>query len=74
MNKAIQSLLRNHYISLKGYVSAGMEVTKDGEKIFLNANENPHELPGLEGLNRYPEPQPAALREAYARSYDVEGD
>lgn len=57
---------------MEGYVSAGMEMTKDDTKIFLNANENPFELPGLEGLNRYPEPQPAALLEAFAQTYGVE--
>lgn len=70
----ILDLLRPHYKTLQGYVSAGMEVQKDDSKIFLNANENPYELPGLEGLNRYPEPQPAALLEAFARNYDVDDD
>lgn len=67
-------LLREHYKTLQGYVSAGMEVQKDDSKIFLNANENPYELPGLEGLNRYPEPQPPALLEAFAQTYGVEED
>ena len=61
MNKALSALLRPHYHDLKGYVSAGMEEGKTTEKIFLNANENPYELPGLEKFNRYPEPQPKAL-------------
>lgn len=67
-------LLREHYKTLQGYVSAGMEVQKDDSKIFLNANENPYELPGLEGLNRYPEPQPPALLAAFAQTYGVEDD
>ena len=74
MNNALKSLLRPHYIEMKGYISAGMEVVKTEDKVFLNANENPYELPGLEGLNRYPQPQPEALREAYARSYGVENE
>lgn len=74
MNENIFNLIRNHYQTLEGYVSAGMEMVKDDTKIFLNANENPYQLPGLEGLNRYPEPQPAALLEAFAQAYDVEGD
>jgi len=74
MNKALYDLIRVHYRDLQGYESAGMEVAKDADKIFLNANENPYELPGLEGLNRYPEPQPFALCEAYAQAYGVEGD
>ena len=57
---------------MEGYVSAGMEDVKSSEKIYLNANENPYELPGLEGLNRYPEPQPVALAEAYAQAYGVD--
>ncbi len=57
---------------MEGYSSAGMEAGKSSDKIYLNANENPYELPGLEGLNRYPEPQPLALREAYAQAYGVE--
>ena len=72
MNSALKNLLRSHYLGLDGYVSAGMEETKTGDKLFMNANENPYELPGLEGFNRYPEPQPAALRTAYAQAYGVD--
>ncbi|MBI1300618.1 MAG: histidinol-phosphate transaminase [Alphaproteobacteria bacterium] len=74
MRNNIQKHLRPHYISQPGYSSAGMEVLKDDEKIFLNANENPYELPGLEGLNRYPQPQPPVLLEAFARNYGTESD
>lgn len=71
MNKAIANCLRKHYAELQGYVSAGMESDKTAEKLFMNANENPFELPGLEGFNRYPEPQPKALADAYAKLYGV---
>lgn len=74
MNEAIEPLIRNHFKTMQGYVSAGMEDGKDEEKIYLNANENPYDLPGLEGLNRYPEPQPPALLEAYAQNYGVQSD
>lgn len=74
MNPALKNLLRPHYIDLQGYVSAGMESDKGSEKIFLNANENPYELPGLEGFNRYPEPQPKALAAAYAKAYNISAD
>jgi histidinol-phosphate aminotransferase len=74
MNPAIKNVIRPHYLQFDGYVSAGMESGKDESRIFMNANENPFELPGLEGFNRYPEPQPAALREAYAQAYDVDSD
>lgn len=66
--------VRTHFKQMKGYSSAGMEAGKSTDKIYLNANENPYELPGLEGLNRYPEPQPLALLEAYAQNYGVENN
>jgi histidinol-phosphate aminotransferase len=74
MNKTLLGLIRPHYRTLQGYVSAGMESAKDAEKIFMNANENPYALPGLEGFNRYPEPQPAALLAAYAALYGAGAD
>lgn len=74
MNNVLKSLIRPHYFTFKGYVSAGMESDKAAEIIFMNANENPYELPGLEGFNRYPEPQPKALLEAYAELYGVAPD
>lgn len=73
MDPAIQSLLRPHYLEMSGYVSAGM-AGKDPANIYLNANENPYELPGLEGFNRYPEPQPPALLKAMAELYNVGAD
>ena len=72
MKAEIKNLLRPHFIALDGYVSAGMEVEKDDTTIFLNANENPYALPGLEGFNRYPKPQPPELALAYANAYGVE--
>ncbi len=74
MNNSIEKLLRPHFRTIKGYVSAGMESDKTAEKIFLNANENPYPLPGLEHYSRYPEPQPAALLQAYAEVYGVAPD
>ncbi len=74
MTPFILSLLRTHYRDLQGYVSAGMEHAKSAEKIFLNANENPYELPGLEGYSQYPEPQPAILRDGYAALYGTQAD
>lgn len=71
MKDQIKNLLRPHFIDLEGYVSAGMQVEKNDETIFMNANENPFALPGLEGLNRYPKPQPPELAEVYARAYGV---
>tara|TARA_R110002095_G_scaffold75556_2_gene64491 strand:- start:604 stop:1695 length:1092 start_codon:yes stop_codon:yes gene_type:complete len=74
MNDAIFKHIRTHYKTMEGYSSAGMEAGKDETKVYLNANENPYPLPGLEGLNRYPEPQPFALLEAYAQNYGVENN
>lgn len=74
MNPALKNLIRPHYLELQGYVSAGMEVKKDDSLVFMNANENPFALPGLEGFNRYPEPQPAKLLEAYAGLYGIAPD
>ncbi len=71
MNKALENLIRPHLLALKGYVSAGMEAGKNASNIYLNANENPYALPGLEDFNRYPEPQPPALLAAYAKTYGV---
>lgn len=74
MNNALQKFIRPHYLSMKGYSSAGMESNRAEEQVFLNANENPYPLPGLEGLNRYPEPQPLALLEAFAKNYGVQNN
>ncbi len=71
MNNAIYDLIRPHFHTLSGYISAGMSSDKATNLTFMNANENPYELPGLEGLNRYPEPQNAKLKQAYANTYGV---
>jgi histidinol-phosphate aminotransferase len=68
----ILDLIRPHLKDMEGYSSAGMEAGKDASKLFLNANENPYELPGLEGFNRYPEPQPPKLVQAMAQFYGVD--
>ncbi len=69
MNDLFKKILRRHYLSLEGYVSAGMEMEKTESKVFMNANENPYALRGLEGFNRYPKPQPSELLEVYASLY-----
>lgn len=71
---AIKPLIRTHFQEMEGYSSAGMEVEKDETKIFLNANENPYTLEGLEGYNYYPEPQPRKLVEGLSDLYDVPAD
>ncbi len=72
MREQIFKHIRAHYKTMQGYSSAGMEFGKNADIIYLNANENPYELPALEGLNRYPEPQPLVLLEAYAQNYGVD--
>ncbi len=72
MRDEIFKHVREHYKTMEGYKSAGMAAGKSAGVIYLNANENPYELPGLEGLNRYPEPQPLVLLEAYAQNYGVD--
>ena len=71
MNENLEKLIRPHYRELNGYTSAAMESGKDQTKVFMNANENPFTLPGLEGMNYYPEPQPVALLAAFAKAYGV---
>ena len=44
----MKKLLRSHYQSHQGYVSAGMESDKTAEMVLLNANENPYGFDGLE--------------------------
>lgn len=70
----ISKLIRPHILNMTGYVSAGMQATKSDELIFLNANENPYVLGGMDGANRYPEPQPAALVEKMAGLYGVKNN
>ena len=74
MDEAVKHLIRDHFRNMDGYVSAGMESDKKAEKIFMNANENPFALPGLDGCNYYPEPQPTALVHALAALYGVSQD
>lgn len=69
MTTPLLKLVRPHYRALQGYVSAGMEMEKSDDLIFLNANENPYELPGLEGFNCYPKPQPPELARGYGELY-----
>ncbi len=56
---------------LVGYSSARMEAS--GGRVWLNANESPWPVRDDAGdaLNRYPDPQPAELRERLATLYNV---
>lgn len=59
--------VRPELLALRGYSSARMEAS--GGRVLLNANESP--WPDPRGLNRYPEPQPAALLARLAALYGV---
>lgn len=66
----ISSLARSDIVALKAYEHAAWEP----QLTRLHANELPWRIPGdttLAGLNRYPEPQPRALRERLAAVYGV---
>ena len=68
------ALLRPDVKRMKGYSSARMEAkAAQVPQVMLNANEAPDIGPVTElpGLNRYPEPQPEALRKALAEHYQV---
>ena len=67
----VAALLRRDLRDFGGYRSARSE-TLEGE-IWLNANESPWANAGTPAndLRRYPSPQPAGLRDALARLYDV---
>jgi len=67
---AVLELLRAELREFAGYSSARKEAS--GGQVLLNANESPWPSVGdALGLNRYPEPQPAALRERLAALYGV---
>ena len=72
MNPA--DLARAEIRALKPYASA--RALADSAGILLNANENPWPPQGDNGqaLNRYPDPQPAALRQKLADLYGVSED
>ncbi|AVP96917.1 histidinol-phosphate transaminase [Ahniella affigens] len=66
---SILNLARPDILAMTGYSSARMEAA--GGRIFLNANEAPTSPIDGEPCNRYPEPQPDALRAAVAQYLGV---
>jgi histidinol-phosphate aminotransferase len=56
--------------ALQPYSSARMEAS--GGAVLLNANESPWPASAASGLNRYPDPQPAALVARLAQLYAVD--
>ena len=71
MTLKILERARPEILALQPYSSARMEAGH--ATIMLNANESPWAPAGDDGseLNRYPEPQPAALRACLAELYGV---
>lgn len=67
----VLDLARAEIRALTPYSSARMEA--DGGRVLLNANESPWSPANEagEGLNRYPDPQPAALVNRLAALYEV---
>lgn len=71
INTNLRSLICKHFLTMSGYISAGMGADKSADLIFMNANENPYLLKGCDGLAQYPQPQPPALLEAMANAYSI---
>jgi len=71
---SVLDLARADIRALAPYSSARMEA--QGGTVLLNANESsrPPNIPGGEGLNRYPDPQPRALIDALAELYATTPD
>ncbi|PKM02100.1 MAG: histidinol-phosphate transaminase, partial [Gammaproteobacteria bacterium HGW-Gammaproteobacteria-7] len=69
---SVLDLVRDDLRAFAGYASARRAGVTGA--VWLNANESPWRSPADDGLgvNRYPEPQPAALRQALAALYGVE--
>jgi len=67
---SVLDLAREDIRAMAPYSSARMEAS--GGTVLLNANESsrPPNIPGGDGLNRYPDPQPRALVNALAELYD----
>ena len=75
MNNMIEQLLPDNIANLKAYSSAKSE--KIAGNTWLNANESPFSQTinlSLDTLNRYPEPQPEAVIQAYADYAQVSSD
>lgn len=71
----VLDLARPHLRTLEPYKSA--RSLAGGGEVLLDANESPRVLSedaSLSGLNRYPAPQPPALRREAARYYGVPAD
>ncbi len=66
---SVLDLARPELVALTGYASARLEASQG--RVFLNANEAPLSPVAGTDCNRYPDPQPEALRQALAGLYGV---
>jgi histidinol-phosphate aminotransferase len=66
----IVTIARPEIRALQAYSSARMEAS--GGAVLLNANESPWPATAAAGLNRYPDPQPAALVARMSQLYRVD--
>jgi len=76
MSSLASRLARPEILALPDFdIAANANALFGSDAIKLDANENPypplHDGPLAAGLNRYPEPQPARLRQAMAALYGV---
>jgi histidinol-phosphate aminotransferase len=69
----VERLARPELLAMKAYASARSLVDNAQRLTFLDANESPFAASDPP-LNRYPEPQPRALRERFAQLYGVGQD
>jgi histidinol-phosphate aminotransferase len=73
--KWLENITRPEILTLIPYSSARSEYAGDDDSIRLDANESPFSpytyTPNDERLNRYPEPQPTALKQKLAELYQV---
>ena len=67
---SIVAIARPDIRALQPYSSARMEAS--GGTVLLNANESPWPASAAAGLNRYPDPQPAALVARMAQLYCID--
>ncbi len=68
--KPLESLVRKNILKLKPYSSARNEYQGREAKVFLDANENPYNMP----FNRYPDPLQRDLKECLSEIKKVSSD
>lgn len=68
--KALQSLVRPNIWAMEPYSTARDDFKGSGIGVFLDANENPYNS----GLNRYPDPHQALLKERIAEIKGISPD